>query len=146
MPSEKVYCVCQGRTEGGETKCRKRITQGKGSSAVKHVENIRATRDADYEYKEGDRLLENCRKKLVKEVALKRPIHSQPPALQEEPQLKRQRSSDVDDLPDIGLAKKEGRGADRGCSHTCGGSSSSSSSSSSSFLLLLLLQKSPHVS
>ena len=75
MPGEHVYCVCQGRTEGGETKCRKRITQGKGSSAVKHVENIRATRDADYEYKEGDRLLENCRKKLVKEVALKRPIH-----------------------------------------------------------------------
>ena len=68
MHWENVYCVCEGRTQDGKTKCRKRITQGKGSSAVTHVENIRGTRDADYVYKEGDRLLKNCRRKLVKEV------------------------------------------------------------------------------
>ena len=68
MPGEKVYCVCEGRTNDRETKCRKRITQGKGSSAKNQAVRIRAIRDADYKYKEGDRLHVNCLKKLWKEL------------------------------------------------------------------------------
>ena len=81
MSGENVYCVCEGphhtwytqyyipspgRTKDGETKCRKRITQGKGSSAKNQAVRIRAIRDADYKYKEGDVLHVSCLIKLGK--------------------------------------------------------------------------------
>ena len=146
MPWENVYCVCEGRTQDGKTKCRKRITQGKGSSAKNQAENIRATRDADYKYKEGDVLHVNCLRKLEIYDGLNAGQTSCLQACEAGLIGGEQQLRLIHGGPGAGktfLASRAIRFVEL-LGGTCGGSSSSSSSSS--FLLLLLLQKSPHVS
>lgn len=63
MPRNEIRCVCKGRTQEGKSRCTKRITSKSRKYSAKDYAHL----IPDYEYVEGDLLIQKCYKRLRKE-------------------------------------------------------------------------------